>query len=281
VPSTTSAPPNPETSALRRASWGSALGVLVVLGALILGPMGGPPSARGEQAQGLVEVDAGPGVPADVLVDVRRTAPGAWSRVVTVWGATTVPPRVHLVAGPDALATAAGRPLASVSALVALTTPDRVLIESTAYTALAPAGRQVVLTHELTHLATGAAADPQVPIWLEEGFADYIGFLDSAIPITDSARAAIDQVRRHGPLTQLPREESFSAGPREQAVAYAEAWLMCRWIAERYGQDALVATYRAVAHGRAGLSAAIQQVTGQPLRAAVDSWSLSVSELAR
>jgi len=281
VPSKTSVPDHAETRALRRAAWVLALAVFGSLAVLILGPAGVARSARSGRAPDLIEVDAGPGVPADALADVQRTASGEWARVVAVWGTSTVQPRVHLVAGSEALATAAGRSPASVRGLVALTTPDRVLLESTAYTALAPSGRRVVLTHELTHLVTGAAADPDVPVWLEEGFADYVGFLDSGIPVAESAKAAIDQVRRSGRLTQLPQEVAFSAGPSEQAVAYAEAWLMCRWLAERYGQEALVATYRAVAHGRAGLSAAIQQVTGQSLGVAVQSWSRSVSELAR
>ena len=279
--STTSASAQAEQSVLRPAVWVLVSGALVALGVLLLGPLGVLTAARGEPAVVRVEVDAGPGVPADTLADVQRTAPAAWSRVVSVWGTSAASPRVHLVAGPVAFAAEAGRTLASVGGLVALTTADRVLLETTAYAALAPAGRQVVLTHELTHLATGAAADPDVPVWLEEGFADYVGFLDSGISITQSAKAAIDHVRGTGPLTQLPPEVAFSAGPSEQAAAYAEAWLMCRWLAERYGQDALVATYRAVAHGRASLSAAIQQVTGRPLGAAVASWSRSVSELAR
>ena len=154
-------------------------------------------------------------------------------------------------------------------------------VDATAYLRLAPAGREVVLAHELTHLATGAASDPKVPVWLEEGFADYIGFLGAQIDVRTAAHAAISQVHAVGPPTGLPRDEDFAATGPALAVAYAEGWLMCRWFAQAYSQAALVEVYHRVAHGGTSLAGAVERVTGRPLADAVAGWAAYVTALAR
>ncbi len=240
------------------------------------------PAASGSQAVAQpIRVEASQQVPVTVVADVQRTARVAWARVLSVWGSAAVRPQLRLVVGNAALAVAAGRATAAARGLVAVTTGDEVLVDATAYVALAPSGREVLLAHELTHLATGAAGDPDVPVWLEEGFADYVGFLRSSLAVGPVAEAAIERARVDGPPTAVPADSAFGSSEREQAVAYAQSWLMCRWLALTYGQDALVDLYRRVAHGRTSLAVAVEQATGSSLSDAIDGWGRSVAGLRR
>jgi hypothetical protein len=112
------------------------------------------------------------GTSADVATDgAIATATARAARAVTaVWGSTMGrAPLVVAVDGTTALAELTGRPLGATGGLVAVTTIDRVYLDAAAWLALSPAGRQALLTHEVTHLATGSAGDDAVPLWLEEG----------------------------------------------------------------------------------------------------------------
>ena len=53
---------------------------------------------------------------------------------------------------------------------------DRVSVNPRAWPSLDALGRRVVLTHELTHVASRGDTGAQTPRWLQEGFADYVGF---------------------------------------------------------------------------------------------------------
>ena len=127
---------------------------------------------------------------------------------------------------------------------------DRVYLDVPAWLALPPAGRQVLLTHEVTHLATGSAAT-DLPLWLEEGFADEVGPVrvgpDGPGRRGRAARPAA--VRRTRSRRVLPTDSAFAAGGDPAAQAYAGAWLACRLLATDAGQRALVATYRAAVAG--------------------------------
>lgn len=105
----------------------------------------------------------------------------------------------------------------------------------------APA-RQLVLQHELTHIATRATTAPATPRWLVEGFADYVGHLGS----DQSPAAAAPQLAAEihaGRLPQhLPQDSDFQTSDR-LTQTYDEAWLACRFIARRIGQAGLVRFY--------------------------------------
>ncbi|MEJ2578161.1 MAG: hypothetical protein P8Z68_03585, partial [Kineosporiaceae bacterium] len=124
-------------------------------------------------------------------------------------------------------------------------TADRVILNATAYRALTPLGREVVLTHELTHVATRAAAVVAPPAWLEEGLADYIAFLGTGLDPRVIARDALAEAARgHLPAT-LPGPERFDTSRGLGETAYQQAWLACRLVA---GDDParLIRFYREV-----------------------------------
>ena len=120
---------------------------------------------------------------------------------------------------------------------------DRVVVNPEAWRTLGSLGRRVVLAHEMTHLATRAITVNDVPIWLSEGFADYVAYQSVQVPTNVVAGDVLDEVRAGKGPEQLPNDADFDAARGDIAAAYEGAWLACRMIAERYGQNKLIALY--------------------------------------
>lgn len=137
---------------------------------------------------------------------------------------------------------------------------DRIIIAPDTFGTLNALGRHVVLTHELTHVATGGARDARTPIWLVEGLADYVGYKDTSVPVKEAAKELQGDLAAAGPPPALPDRDQFSGSSGKLPQAYEAAWLACRMIAERYGEPALVRLYRAA--GQQDQNAALQSVLG-------------------
>ncbi|MBE1535140.1 CdaR family protein [Actinomadura algeriensis] len=157
--------------------------------------------------------------------------------------------------------------VASFAALAAVTPGpgkkagrDRVVVSPATFGRLNDLGRRVVLTHELTHVATGGARDDTTPLWLIEGFADYVGYRDAGIGVRDAAAELRREVTAGRPPARLPAAGDFAGGARRLSQSYQEAWLACRMIAERYGEATLVRLYRAA--GRTPVDAALREELG-------------------
>ncbi len=134
---------------------------------------------------------------------------------------------------------------------------DRILVNADTFTKLGQLGRRVVLTHELTHVATRRATGPAVPGWLAEGFADYVGYADVDLPLALSARELRADIRAGDLPEQLPSDSDFDGGNEDLAQAYEQAWLAVRLIAEQHGRDGLLRFYRAVGARRGGVDSAV------------------------
>lgn len=199
------------------------------------------------------------------LTAVERQAAGAVPRVDAVWrgpwehGAVVVVP-----ADATEAATLSGteqiEPLAAVAtggsgvdATGHLRRWDRVVVNPSAWKRMSDTGRLVVLTHELTHLATGSLGS--VPMWVSEGFADYVGWKDSGVATDTIAEELRAEVRKGDVPKDLPDEADFHGSRVDEA--YEEAWLAARYIAFRYGEDKLLRVYRDMA-ARSGTSRADQ-----------------------
>jgi hypothetical protein len=145
------------------------------------------------------------------------------------------------------------------------TPADRVLVNPDAYGRLSAVGRQVVTTHEATHVATRADTRPWTPLWLSEGAADWTGYLDTGRTPRQIAPELARAVAAGQLPSALPADADFAAGAPGLARTYELAWLACDLIARRYGQSKLVAFYRAV--GAAGEGAGREQQLDRVLRA--------------
>lgn len=146
-----------------------------------------------------------------------------------------------------------GRGLAQIAAVTTgsfeegLSRGNRIVINPAAFDTLGSLGRRVVLSHEMTHVATRATGVQPVPIWLSEGFADYVAYAATPVPTAIVASDVLDDVRDGNGPRELPDAADFDAGEGDVAAAYEGAWLACRMIAETYGEKRLVRFYEAMA----------------------------------
>jgi hypothetical protein len=129
---------------------------------------------------------------------------------------------------------------------------DRIGINPSNWAKLSSLGRRIVLTHELTHVATRAVTSSSTPTWLAEGFADYIGYLGSGVPTTFVAQELGSDVKRGHVPHRLPVDGQFDGSSKRLSQAYEGAWLACRLIAQRWGERALVRFYAGVGRSHAG-----------------------------
>jgi len=121
---------------------------------------------------------------------------------------------------------------------------DRVLVNPATFGRLGPLGRRVVLTHEVTHVASRRATGPQVPTWLVEGLADYVGYRDVDVPLAVSARELQADVRAGRLPAALPADTEFNGSSSELTQTYEQSWLAVVLLARTYGQDGLLRLYR-------------------------------------
>lgn len=133
--------------------------------------------------------------------------------------------------------------------VAALVLRGEIHVNRSAFARLSPAGRHVVVTHEMTHVATKAVRGQGVPTWLIEGFADYVGYLHAGIPVARAAQELVTEVRAGRLPRALPTEPAFD-GVALPSV-YAQSWLAVALLVRTHGEADVVRLYRAVAAGTA------------------------------
>lgn len=157
------------------------------------------------------------------------------------------------------------------------TSPSHVFVNPQVFDPLRPRGAQVVITHEATHVATDAAVTP-APIWLVEGFADYVALSAQKLPVTTTAARIIALVRRQGAPHHLPGRHEFAPGAKHLEARYESAWLACRLLAREGGTRALVGFYRTMDGGGA-LGPALHRWFGLSRAAFTRQWRTVLSDL--
>jgi hypothetical protein len=123
---------------------------------------------------------------------------------------------------------------------------ERVAINPGPFRSLSWFGRQVVLQHEITHVATRDVTSENTPYWLAEGFADYVGYLGSGATVRSAARELGDEIAAGRVPRSLPSAADFAGDNTRLAQSYEMSWLACRLVAERIGGAGLVRFYRMV-----------------------------------
>jgi hypothetical protein len=132
----------------------------------------------------------------------------------------------------------------SVDGTLSPDTPVHIFVNPQVFDPLGDRGSQIVMSHEATHVAVGAAFS-SMPTWLLEGFADYVALAHANIPVTVAASQILGRVRKKGPPAQLPGPDQFSSRNQALGSTYEAAWLACRLLGRRYGEHRLIEFYRA------------------------------------
>lgn len=222
-----------------------------------------------------------------------RTAYSRWARRAVAEARGVVGGRTGLVveipSDTAALHRALGADPGSYSAIAAVTapvdgsraegSPVHVFVNPTVYDELDPVAAQVVMTHEAVHALTGAVLARNTPLWLVEGFADYVALRDVALPLTKTAGQITKQVRRSGVPKALPADSEFNPSGTHLGTVYEAAWQVVVTLAERGGEPALVAFYRDVVDGKK-LVPALRAAFDWSTADLTDAWQARLALLA-
>lgn len=165
---------------------------------------------------------------------------------------------VEVPASPAAMHSALGLPPGTYDAVAAVTTsadgsnvpgtPIHVFVNPEVFGRLDPLAAQVVMSHEAVHAVT-LAPESGAETWLVEGFADYVALRDLGLPFSRTASEVIAQVRQDGAPDSLPSRVDLDSQAPHLGAAYEASWLVCVTLAERGGEEALVAFYDAALDG--------------------------------
>ncbi|MFJ8016603.1 hypothetical protein [Streptomyces sp. NPDC096339] len=240
--------------------------------------------ARGAHSLVLGGEGQSPETLSGIAAEADRAVPAAGAAWPRPWAGRVV---VLVPGSLERMAGLLGHPAETYRGLGAVTTgqvgagpapADRVVVNPQAYPELSGQGRQIVLTHEVTHVATRAATTATTPQWLSEGFADWAAYRGTPTTPAQGAPALARAVRRGEVPGELPATEAFAFGgdPEAAARAYEGAWLACRLIAEKWGEAGLVRLYEAA--GREPLPNALAHALGTDADTLTRTWQESLRD---
>jgi hypothetical protein len=213
----------------------------------------------------------------EAVSDVKQVLPG-WRGKLVVEVPRNRGQLDHMLDAKESTYDAIAAVTTTVDGSLGSTSPTHIMVNPGVFDGLGEEGSQIVMSHEATHVATDAATT-SLPMWLLEGFADYVALAHVDLPVSVTASQILAEVRRDGPPRTLPGENEFDPSSKTLGTSYESAWLACRLLAEEYGEDALIDFYRAVADGRSA-DQAFSQVLGTDERSFTRRWRSYLRELA-
>jgi hypothetical protein len=220
---------------------------------------------------------------ANSLPGIARAAAAAIPAVTDVVGSDWAQKVAVFVPSTDAefSALSGGVGSTDVSAVTVFDDPGaarlaRIVVRPNVLRTLSGVGLQIVLRHELTHVATASTTTPITPRWLIEGFAEYVGNRNSGQPIGEAAAELAQDVRRGSLPSALPADSAFGATGAAVERTYEQSWLACVVLANRLGPHGLAQLYvavgRATAPNDTAFALVLQDRLGMTLPAFVTQW---------
>ncbi len=233
----------------------------------------------GQTLTAVAGADAGryPGLVDKALAQVRRTLPGWHGPLVVEVPRTRAELDAALHADPNEYDDIAAVTTTEDGTLTP-GSPVRVFVNPTVFSRLDQRGAQVVMSHEATHVATDATF-ATMPTWLLEGFADYVALNRAGVPVSLAARQILARIRKDGLPDRLPTTADLDPTANGLGATYEEAWLANRFLAQEFGEQKLIAFYRAVSGGMP-VEKAFRSVLGTTEQAFVRSWRDDLARLA-
>jgi hypothetical protein len=144
---------------------------------------------------------------------------------------------------------------------------------------LGPDEQQSVLEHEMVHVATRSPESP-APVWAEEGLAEWVSMRAHPDQQSEGTDELLARVRSEGAPSSFPADRQFQAGARDIDLAYAEAWLACRFIADRYSEGQLGRFYADLDRGDS-LDEASRSTLQLSEAGLISAWRDYLAQLAR
>jgi hypothetical protein len=185
---------------------------------------------------------------AAALSNVREQLPNglgmSWNRQVVM----------EVPASPRDFESVLGKQSGSYGSIAAVThrsgvTGDAIrIVVSPKAAQLASSALQLVLEHEMVHVAT-RSPDTSAPMWAEEGLAEWVSLRAHPGQRSGGTDELLLRIRSDGAPRAFPADRRFEVGAGNLELAYAEAWLACRFIADRYSESQLGRLYAELAQG--------------------------------
>ena len=182
---------------------------------------------------------------------------------------------------------ASGLPESQARGIAAVTTatepsgsprpPVHVYLNPAVFGPLGPRGQQIVVSHEATHVAVGAE-NTTLPLWLSEGFADYVALRFSPLPETVLGAQIATLVGKEGAPDHLPGTAEFEGSNPDVGAWYEGAWIAVDLLGEKYGTERLLRFYREAE--RSGVERAFRSVLGTSEQQFERTWAAHLETLA-
>jgi hypothetical protein len=178
-----------------------------------------------------------------------------------------------------------GKPAGSYTAIAAVTHRAGVagaairIVANPKAAQLTSRALQSVLEHEMVHVAT-RSPDSAAPMWAEEGLAEWVSMRAHSGQRSGGTDELLLRVRSEGAPRAFPADRRFEPDADNLELAYAEAWLACRFIADRYSEARLGQFYAELVRG-----SSVDQASRSTLRISeaelTAEWQAYLGRLAR
>ncbi|AOS65131.1 hypothetical protein [Actinoalloteichus hymeniacidonis] len=194
-------------------------------------------------------------------------------------------------------------------------TGQRIVVNPASAARLSDPALGVVLRHEVTHVAARGVTASRAPMWLLEGFADYVGYRDSGfaaaqiapdlsqalrdrrlgaqidpapsgdptgVPIAPpgSDRVGDESTEESPTPLALPADGEFHEGGNRLDLAYQTSWSLIDFLADGYGESSVVDFYRRLAAANepteVEVDRAMRAVFGTGRTVLLDRWRRAV-----
>lgn len=177
--------------------------------------------------------------PGHAVTPVAVLAPATsaqWTALQATGGAPAggAPAGSAPTAGPDVAAMTEGPLDAEGHALA-----DRIVLNPDALARVTTAGQEFVVAHECVHARLRVSLGGELPVWLSEGFADWVAYRPTGLTDQQVTGALRDSLRSGAGPNRWPSAADFAGDNPQLEVSHEASWLIVSMLAAEHGEGAL------------------------------------------